>query len=467
MRSAAGLKTHAPLPWRTMFAITAAVAVLVILNRVIARTTGWWELSFFGEEGSPRWFPFSVFRPDVVPEHMSWGVAMIAAVVAALRSSWVRGPWRTTSACILIVLLGNLARGGFDEAIVQPVARGDLQYHHDAVQIDDARAWLASFNEGQPELGLHTRTHPPFATLLHAVTLKAGGGPATTGVLLVCLSALAFPLARELFRSTGAGPARADRLTILLACVPAVNIYTATSLDGVIMATSALFLLAIARAIRTGPSAPPMSGTVALAAAGLAATSALSFASLFHLAAGGLVAMLAWRQGLRASAARVAIVVVLAAIAAALTAVVVFVLTGYDHLSAFRTAAALENPNGFRLLADPADYLVTRIEGVSEWLVMLSIPVLAMVATRPGVRRRPPSPAGFGRVALATAAAVTFLAMLATGAFRAGETGRVLLFAVPAVIPMLGGLSNRRLAAIATLAAIQTACMQIAGDWFW
>ena len=46
--------------------------------------------------------------------------------------------------------------------------------------------------------------------------------------------------------------------------------------------------------------------------------------------------------------------------------VVLYVATGYDAWHAFREASHFENPNGFMLFVEPANYLFTRLEDVAE-----------------------------------------------------------------------------------------------------
>jgi hypothetical protein len=169
---------------------------------------------------------------------------------------------------------------------------------------------------------------------------------------------------------------------------------------------------------------------------------------------------LEWR--LRRSAVRcvVAFAVVVA------TYVVLYFSTGFSYLAALRTAAALENPQGFRLFSEPVSYLFTRIECVAEILLFFG-PFLLVLAVR-GISQM----TGASKT-LFWSSVLTLLAMFATGAFHTAETGRACLFIYPyLVLPVAAHLhaaqatitEQRRLS---VLVFAQTLVMQIGGDYFW
>ncbi len=137
----------------------------------------------------------------------------------------------------------------------------------------------------------------------------------------------------------------------------------------------------------------------------------------------------------------------------------------FDWWLAFRTAAAMENPNGFRLLAEPVSYLFTRLEGVAE-VALFAGPLLCVLAVL-GLRQRPIAFAWSWRGLLVWAA------MLAAGAFKTGETARACLFVMPCVLAVVaplassGVLERRHLTLLTVSLFAQTLIMQLWGDFFW
>src|SRR5204862_6242963 len=55
-----------------------------------------------------------------------------------------------------------------------------------------------------------------------------------------------------------------------------------------------------------------------------------------------------------------------------------YLLFGYNAWQSFRTASLFENPNGFMLFVEPANYLFTRFEDIAEIILFLG-PFLAIL----------------------------------------------------------------------------------------
>ncbi|MBK9213995.1 MAG: hypothetical protein IPM59_00075 [Chloracidobacterium sp.] len=141
--------------------------------------------------------------------------------------------------------------------------------------------------------------------------------------------------------------------------------------------------------------------------------------------------------------------------------------TGYDAVRAFRTASAFENPRGFMLLVEPVNYLFTRIEDIAEIVFFLG-PLLLILFFRglTNLRERP-------HLILTLLGCGTFGAMLASGAFRTGETARACMFLYPFLLfPVAyylqdsdAGAQERR--QLATLIFAQALGMQLFGNYHW
>jgi len=403
-------------------------------------------------------FPVSVFRVNLAPTGLPWlALFLLVAWWAAGRVERL-GPGGLWAAGLLLLLLGNMGEGSFQAGFLDPLLGGDNeQYARDAATIADWRGWLADFNRLQPTLHLHAQFHPPFPVLLiHA--LLAGFGPTGAALAMTLLSSLTVPLGYALFRQVAA-PGPAARLTLLLALLPAFNVYGAVSLEGVITLAMTLFLWGLLRLLRP---ADWRVRTVAVGAMtlGLLAANLLTFLAVFAVAAGGLAALAALLRR------RDYVPLLGGAVATAIAAAALGLLgplAGYDHLAAFRLAERLHNPDGWWLLDFPSLYLASRLECVLETLLFLSLHGSAFLLFVARPWRRPQEPAA----TLGLAAAAAYGLMLLAGTMHTGESARSLLFIYPWLLLPLAAFAARIDRAMLGWIALQTALMQFVGDFFW
>jgi hypothetical protein len=140
---------------------------------------------------------------------------------------------------------------------------------------------------------------------------------------------------------------------------------------------------------------------------------------------------------------------------------------GYNYFHSFAIASAIENPHGFSLLAEPANYVLTRLEGIAELIVFFG-PVMCVFLVR-GIKSLKPDQRGL--LVMTTVGVFTVLAMLASGAYRTGETARVLTHLYPLLaIPVAVYTRNMEASAReeTTLLAVvfsQTVLMQAFGTY--
>jgi len=109
-----------------------------------------------------------------------------------------------------------------------------------------------------------------------------------------------------------------------------------------------------------------------------------------------------------------------------------FLITGYDAFHAFREASHFENPKGFMLFVDPANYLFTRLEDVVE-IIFFFGPFLTILFYR-GIR-------DFKLKSLDVLTAlgcVTLMGMYLVGAWRTGETARACAYIYPFLLFPVG-----------------------------
>ncbi|MBN1825218.1 MAG: hypothetical protein JW958_03055 [Candidatus Eisenbacteria bacterium] len=439
-------------PLRTAAWLAASWIALAALYQVLERMG-------FHEE-MPRLFPISIFSgPALHPAGVPWILLFAATLFFATARAERLRPRGVFAAAFLLVLFGNLGQGGWKAGFEEPFTAGDIRYYHDAVKIRDAGAWLGAFNEIQPDLLVHSRTHPPFAVLLHYGILRTGGGAAALGISFTLLALLALPVTGAILRELGVPRERRGPLLILFAVLPAVNIYSAASLDGVILLPATLFLYGLVLIGRPGRA---VAGFL-LVAAGFTGVNLLTFGGTYLLLAGGFAGVI---ELLRRERPRSLAATVVALLLFGLTALVLRRLCGYDHVLALRTAADFENPGGFLGRVDPAAYFLTRIENVAEIAFFLSFGALAALVRSNAGRAALQNLRDRGTGFLLAGAAALLLLFLA-GAYRTGETARTCLFFYPYLLLLFRNSGERGLRDAILLAGFQTGAMQLFTGYFW
>lgn len=428
------------------------LAVFAIANRLVR----WIDLYLSDIDRPPYWpiGEMELYRPTLHTCLAAGGcLVLFALVVALLERCRYRIIPVITGGLALIVATNSLH--GISSGFVKPIAGADglprIQYYDDALRVESPIAFVKGFNKAQASLLDHARTHPPGAVLLIYSLNFLLGDPARIALALATISA--FVIASAVYFHIRRGQPATNFLpgfvTFAVLLLPALQIYSLASIDAVIaglIAASIAFFLSP----RTIPSL--IGCTVSLFLA-----STMTFAALFLLPV-LLIAEWVNRRRWNRTACVVAVTMILH--------LGVFCLTGFDYVQGFRTAAALENPNGFRLFHEPLSFAVTRVECIAEILLFLGPIALAMIAGSFATLNRN------GR-GMTLAAITTLLAMFATGAFHTGETARACLFIVPFLaLPMMEWCgrwceaAKSRWRLVACLFG-QSLVMQFFGDFFW
>jgi hypothetical protein len=369
--------------------------------------------------------------------------------------------WLTIGAGILLIAGLTLIHGvdvGFyapitgdaQTGVLVPISSNGQEYYHDALTVQDPLDFLERYNEIQPTLHRHTHTHPPGAVLTFYFLQRIIGDPAIIGLVLMLFAMIgtAFFFYRLMLTEFENGTAGFMSYVLLL--LPAVQIYYLATIDALIAALliGSLYLFCFAKGAKS----------VAGAAAMLCASFTLTFVSLFVLPV-----LIGFDLIVRKSIKRTAIV--LGAVLA--FHMVIYIVTGYDALTSFRTASLFENPEGFMLFTDPANYLFTRLEDIAEIMFFFG-PFLFVLFVRAAkdIRLRPLD-------VLTVLGCVTLLGMFVSGAWRTGETARACVFIYPFLLFPIGrhlqgtGAGTNERLQLASLVFVQSLGMQMFGNYFW
>ncbi|MDC0947979.1 hypothetical protein OAS86_01375 [Gammaproteobacteria bacterium] len=414
-----------------------------ILLAVLAAV--WTALEAMGVSADyPPKFPVSVLarRADML-SGWPWLVLAAAAAMMAIISQ----RWLPLLLALVIWLVSINLVDGWEGGVLRPIISADpaTSYYHDALTITDRSEWLATFNRDQAQLSLHGRTHPPWAVLIHALP-----GELTSIVWLKLLSGLAIPFALA-WLAAGLSPnnPQTPRAVVALSLTPALTIYSLTSIDALIALLSILAFGGWTRYLQHGRW--PM---LALSIAMVMAANLFTFGALFWAA---LMLIECWRLRARDAGQRAWVVTGSTLLSAVLWWQFCIHALGYDHLQALRTASHLENPLGFYGVAEPLNYLLTRIEGSAEWILFLSLPLAALLwNTRTSLSD-----------CIAGSAIVVLALMLLAGTWRTGETARACLFAYPLLMPWLIRHADALSRPLLALIAVQTVMMAVVGNYYW
>lgn len=405
----------------------------------------------------PRYWPFSVFDPrvprvvDCIVALLVFGMGFWGWQAVARRGFSTR----SVAALGLLLVLGTNAVQGVPKGFGYPVMGGPKsreQYYQDLWRVESAPGFLRNFNQTQPDLRMHARTHPPGAVLLFYGLQKATGDrPPLMGICIAFFSTLlTVDAMRRLLRNVlNAETDFAGYGTLLLLALPAVQVYYCASVDAVI---AALLLWAIA--VYAEPPTPRRTAIV-FGAFGLATF--LTFGSAWA------VPVFFFLDVHRRSWPRFMVLMVALVVGYAL----LYYLTGYNEWAALRTASRLENPDGFRPLVEPRDWALTRLENVSEIAAFFGPFLLVLLCRGLSALRRENSFA-FALIAVAVG---TLLGLFLIGAYHTGETARACLFVwsylLLPVLAVLRHVSETERRTVFLLVLAQTLGMQLVGTWFW
>ena len=421
----------------------------------------------------PVTWPVTVFAPllprtpDLVTDTLVAIALLILFYFAASFLARHRFRLRYVVVVGIALVIGSNLIQGFSQGLSDPVSGSTNQYFHDAISISDASDFLKEFNERQPDLLIHTRTHPPGPVLTIYGLFKLLQRPSLVAIAIALVSvSLSLFFVNRLLR-TELGSPTADFATFLFVLIPAIQVYYLASIDALI----ASLLLGALYFFLLPQRALSLAGTVAF----LAAASFVTFGFLF------ILPVLAGFELVRD---RRLTKIVLILLTLSVLYLVLYIAMDFNYLRSFLTASALENPGGFRLIAAPVSYVFTRLEGMflisaffGPFLIFLWVRGIVprqISCQRFSLRGVPAAVTALSPLYLLSILGVlSLLAMFATGAFATGETGRAASFIYPYLMfPVAIYLNRFQLRfrdhmQLSGLVFGQAVAMQLFGTYLW
>jgi len=410
-----------------------------------------------GYTGTGILFPISV----IYPNQFLWSgfvfafLFLIAGIFAFMYSEKLNVVLLFVIA-IVLVLLGNLSQGNFDIAFLQPFYLKGRQYYTDALAITDGQIWLRDFSKNLEHFQMHTKTHPPFATLLHYWILNISNIE-TLAIVFFAIGSLSFPLFYKILLYLGFEETRRKWMLLLFAVIPSINIYLLVTIDALVLTSTLIFLLGFARIFHQKRID---SISFLLISSGLILTNLLTFSGLFLFAFLGCISFYFLVKGKW----NFVWLSLMSAVVFVLAFLIIYTTTGYNQLETFLLASQSENPDGFRLFHQPFVYLMTRLEDIGEIFLFLSFGFLAILfSEKSGTEVFENRNINI----LFFSAIMAISTMLLTGAYGTGETARACLFLVPYFLILLKNISSDNFKTLFYLCLLQTFGMQMIGNFYW
>jgi len=440
--------------WKTFPWIVFFVAIFIWI--AIAGANFYYQ-SQGGFTGTGLLFPISVIYPNqFLYSGFVFALLFLAGGIFAFQYSEKLNVYLLFLVAIALVVLGNLSQGNFDIAFLQPFYLKGRQYYADAINITDGAIWLRDFTKNLEHFQLHTRTHPPFVTLLHFWILNLSNIE-TLAIVFFAVGCLSFPIFYQILVYLGFEEARRKWILLMFAVIPSVNIYLLVSIDSLVLTSTLIFLLGFARIFNQNKID---AASFLLISSGLILTNLITFSGLFLFAFLGCFSFYFLLKGKW----NFVWLSLMATVTFVLSFIIIYATTGYNHLDTFLEASHSENPDGFRLLHQPFIYLMTRLEDIGEIFLFLSFGYLAIFFSKKSgtevFDNRNINILFFSAVAAISA-------MLLTGAYGTGETARACLFMVPYFLILLKDINADQFKMLFYLCIFQTFGMQMIGNFYW
>ncbi len=410
-----------------------------------------------GFTGTGPLFPISV----IYPNQFLWSGFIFAFLflisgILAFQYSEKLNVYLLFLISIALVVLGNLSQGDFDTAFLQPFYLKGRQYYADAINITDGSIWLRDFSKNLEHFQMHTKTHPPFVTLLHFWILNISNIE-TLAIVFFAIGCLSFPIFYQILVYLGFEEKRRKWLLVLFAVIPSVNVYLLVSIDALVLTSTMIFLLGFTRIFNQNKIDAVSFLLISL---GLILTNLITFSGLFLFAFLGCFSF----YFLLKAKWNFVWLSLMTTVVFVLSFIIIFAATGYNHLDTFLQASHSENPDGFRLLHQPFVYLMTRLEDIGEIFLFLSFGFLAVFFSKKSgtevFENRNINILFFSAISALSA-------MLLTGAYGTGETARACLYLVPYFLILLKDINSDQFKILFYLCIFQTFGMQMIGNFYW
>ena len=221
--------------YKNVFALILGFIASVLLANAIVRFINEKVAAF----DCPNAWPISIFWfriPNLEQILISAAVLILFIILIKLFSKINYRIFYVFTAGIILVLATNLI-GGWQGLINPVLGSGQVEneYYYDAIKIKDCFYFLSHFEQNQPDLLVHTRSHPPGAVLAVYFLLKILGNPGLASAAISVISSFLsmFFIYKILLKEFGENNL-AKYAAFLFMLIPGIQIYYCATIDAII-----------------------------------------------------------------------------------------------------------------------------------------------------------------------------------------------------------------------------------------
>ena len=359
---------------------------------------------------------------------------------------------------ILLIIGTNIFHGIWKGFVTPNEGHGGLMFYWDAIEIEDPITYLRTYNERQEKMESHTRSHPPGAVLFYYLLYKIFviSGLMSLAILIISTVFSAFFLYNILKREI-----KKDLslyVTFLYFLIPAVQVYYLANLYAII----ATLYLGVIYFYMHPNNRKNLIGTISL----ISLSAFMTFMVVF------IIGVLFCYELLRSYKTKSIknfknLYFILLSLFVLFT--IFLIVFDFNYIVSFMYTSQEVNPYGFRLIADPYDYFITRVEDILEILFFFG-PFLFLLF----YRGFPIMKKNFPDFYLLVISAIFFMLFLfSLGVYQTGETARGCLYFYPFLIFPVAFYLNEMDFSLAEknklliLVFVQAIIMQLIGYYKW
>jgi len=331
-------------------------------------------------------------------------------------------------------------------------------FYWDAIEIEDPLNFLRTYNDRQHQMSMHPRSHPPGATLFYYVLYKIFviSGLMSLAILIISTVFSAYFLYNILRREIN--EELSLYVTFLFFLIPAIQVYYLANLYAII---TTLFLGVIYFYMHPD-NRINLIGTISL----ISLSAFLTFMVIFII---GVLFCFELLRSYKTKSVKNFKNLYFIALSLFVLFTIFLVVFDFNYIVSFQYTSQELNPSGFRLIADPYDYFITRVENILEILFFFG-PFLFLLF----IRGFPIMKKDFPDFYLLVISAIFFLLFLfSLGVYQTGETGRGCLYIYPFLLfPVAFYLNKMDFSRaeknkLLILVFIQAIIMQLIGYYKW
>lgn len=387
--------------------------------------------------------------------------------------------------CGLFLIIGTNLIHGWQMGIAGAICgRGEqgIELYHDAIKINNIFAFIKDYENIQPNLHVHARTHPPGAIIVIYLLYLIFRLPGLIAIALCVINTLTSVYFLNGIFKRFFEERLSKYMTFLYLLLPAIQVYYLANIYGIV----ASLVLGVIYFYLHPNQKRSITGSIIC----FFLTSFITFMFVFIVLCLFLFELLNTRRQnifkgkyikengiiecVKSSIKNMQKLFVIS-IGLILIHGLIFFIFRFNYINSFLYASASENPDGFSLLTNPVKYFVTRIQDILDILIFFG-PVLIVLCYRgfKNLKEETLIKEKYSQIYLLVISAIIALLIIClTGAYDHGETARAAIYIYPFLLMPIAiylekeNLSQLDKTKLLKLIFGQTLIMQLFGFYIW